>query len=592
MRSVQTKIIIVISAIILVVVVSFLLISTSSTNAILTDDSDRIMLSAADYYANIIDDNFRSTEQSVGTIYNYSIKRAETYNRFLEDEAQRDGYTYDVSELGKSIAENTRGAMAVYLRYNPEDYGSTNGFWYTINLSDSSWQPSVPTDMSLYDKDDVEHVGWYYIPVRAGVPMWMDPYFNANLGVNMISYIIPYYYGDYTVGIIGMDISLDLLKESAAEVKVYKTGCAFMMETNGNIIYHRDFPEGMSFDGLSDGEGSTFSFRLVQKIDDPTPIGSYEERVKANSRHSPDELPRITGVNVLVVDDFAMNLKVAGHLLKLFGIKPDLAASGQEAVEAVSGKTYDIVFLDHMMPVMDGIETLGVLNEKRMIDHASTKVVALTANAVVGAKDLYLSAGFDDYLSKPIEVKALENILLKYLPGDHIGSGSETRPETAPEAEDPPAVTSGTLDGGSVVLEFAPHRKSVKKPSYKDGAPEKALRERAGLDVRGGMSCCGGELPLYIEILTDYAELYSGRAAELEEYSSNRDAENYRILIHALKSSSGTIGASELSELARALEDAAKRGDTDYISAHHGQFAEMYGNTVKAIKAVLKEYNM
>ena len=104
MRSVQTKIIIVISAIILVVVVSFLITSTSSTNAILTDDSDRIMLSAADYYANIIDDNFRSTEQSVGTIYNYAIKRSETYSRFLSDETERGSYTYDVSELGKSIA--------------------------------------------------------------------------------------------------------------------------------------------------------------------------------------------------------------------------------------------------------------------------------------------------------------------------------------------------------------------------------------------------------------------------------------------------------------------------------------------------------
>ena len=276
MKTIQAKLILFSFIILVVAIGSFLIISTLRTNAILNDDSNNILKTAADHNANIIDDNFRSTEQSVGTIYNYALKRAETYTSFLEDSKVRDSYTYDISELGKSIAENTRGAMAVYLRYNPDDFGPTSGFWYTINLTDNSWMPSVPTDMSLYDKDDLEHVGWYYIPVATGKAMWMDPYYNANLGVDMISYIIPYYYKDYTVGIIGMDISMDLLKESVSKVKVYDTGRAFLIDKKGNIIYHEDFPKGKEFTGLSIDDQKYFGSVLGLTMDEITVFKSHD----------------------------------------------------------------------------------------------------------------------------------------------------------------------------------------------------------------------------------------------------------------------------------------------------------------------------
>ena len=268
-RSNQTKLILVISAIIIVVVGTFTISATLMTNVILNSDSQSILSAVADYYANVIDDNFRSTEQSVDTIFNYANKRAETYTAFLDDDLERDRYTYDVSELGKSIADNTRGAMSVYLRYNPDDYDPISGFWYTINLEDNSWQPSVPTDMSKYDKDDLEHVGWYYIPVASKHAMWMDPYYNANLGVNMISYIIPYFYDGKTVGIIGMDISMDLLKEAVSEVSVYETGRAFLIDKKGNVIYHEAYPEGESYENLSQSERQYFENVLQLEPDNP-----------------------------------------------------------------------------------------------------------------------------------------------------------------------------------------------------------------------------------------------------------------------------------------------------------------------------------
>ncbi|MBR5741796.1 MAG: sensor domain-containing diguanylate cyclase, partial [Firmicutes bacterium] len=251
MKSIQTKLILVISAIIILVVGAFLVTATMRTNAILNDDSQDLLISVADYYANVIDDNFRSTEQSVGTIYNYAIQRTESYTAFKTDLNELDGYTYDISELGKSIAENTRGAMSVYMRYNPYDFPPTSGFWYTYDVDSASWIVTVPTDYSMYSPDDAEHVGWYYIPVGAGVPLWMDQYYNANIGVYMISYIIPYFLDDYTVGIIGMDISMELLKESVSEVAVYETGRAFLIDRNGNIMYHEAYPDGADYADLS-----------------------------------------------------------------------------------------------------------------------------------------------------------------------------------------------------------------------------------------------------------------------------------------------------------------------------------------------------
>lgn len=252
MKSIRTKIVLIITLIMIVVTVSLGVTSITRTNRILDEDSNRILSLTVDQSYRDMDAMLISVEQSVGTIYNYAEKRAETYRDFLNDENERMKFNYDVSELGKSIAENTPGAMSVYLRYNPEEFSPTEGFWYTINIDDGSWNSTEPTDMSLYSKDDVEHVGWYYIPVETGKPLWMNPYYNQNLGIDMISYIIPYYHDGRTVGVIGMDIDIRMLRDFTADIRLYESGRAFLVSSQGDIIFHFDYPEGVSSKDLTD----------------------------------------------------------------------------------------------------------------------------------------------------------------------------------------------------------------------------------------------------------------------------------------------------------------------------------------------------
>lgn len=162
-------------------------------------------------------------------------------------------------------------------------------------------------------------------------------------------------------------------------------------------------------------EGSTFSFKLAQKVVSPEPMGDYRKKDHASADKSEEEEKLdLPDAKTLVVDDNKMNLKVAGKLLSLYGIKADMVSSGMEALQVLSEKQYDIVFLDHMMPEMDGIEVLREIRAKNLVQE-NTAVIALTANAISGVREMYLSEGFDDYLSKPIEPPELERILRKYL---------------------------------------------------------------------------------------------------------------------------------------------------------------------------------
>ena len=324
------------------------------------------------------------------------------------------------------------------------------------------------------------------------------------------------------------------------------------------------------------GVGSTFSFLLLQGIADGEPIGDYAKRYRETVQKGGQEIHLLApGASILVVDDNGMNLKVARNLLKLFGIVPDTAVSGRQAIDLIGEKHYDIVFLDHMMPEMDGIETLKEIRSRKLIPE-TTKMIALTANAVTGARETYLAAGFDDYLSKPIDLERLEGKLQKYL--------SETLKQPRTETKTAAEQTEESGAEPEEILEFEPEDGTDEnfiefEPDDGKNEDARSLLKQAGeigLQVREALDYCGGDEGFYREILRDFAADYPAQRQRLEEDYRNADWQDYRIHIHALKSVSRTIGAKDLSEQARRLEEAAGIPDEENLHKLHPLCMDAY----------------
>jgi len=233
----------------------------------------------------------------------------------------------------------------------------------------------------------------------------------------------------------------------------------------------------------------------------------------------------------LVVDDTEMNLTVVKGLLKRTQIQIDTAVSGYQCIDMVKKNTYDALFLDHRMPGMDGIETLAELKKLTDCPNANTPVIALTANAVAGAREEYFKAGFDDYMTKPIDSRQLEQCLIKYLP-----------PEKVKYQDNVPAQEVG----------------EVSLPEWLLSVP--------GLDTESGIKHCGS-VEAYLSALTVFAESLPRVAEEIQRFFANCECDNYTTKVHALKSTARVAGLNELSERARRLEDAGNNGYLDELTA-------------------------
>ncbi|MCR4908159.1 MAG: response regulator [Lachnospiraceae bacterium] len=324
------------------------------------------------------------------------------------------------------------------------------------------------------------------------------------------------------------------------------------------------------------GKGSAFSFRIKQKILDPAPIGKFTEHSVKSDIYKEEELKFIApGARVLVVDDNQMNLKVAKNFLKLFSIEPELASSGAEALEKVESAKYDVVFLDHMMPGMNGVETLKRMKDGGLPDE-NVPVIALTANAVVGARENYLTAGFDDYLSKPIEIARLARILLHYLPEELVEvTGDDAAGDSTDEEPE--------------ILEFSPSGVEKSGAAQDDEAFIAAL-QKISLDTGEGMLHCAGKVSFYREMVEDFVSSQPERLSELKEALEKEDCESYEITVHSLKSSAGTIGAMKLSAMAAALEEKAGNKDVAALKEGHGELEKESIELVQNLSDLIKMF--
>lgn len=167
------------------------------------------------------------------------------YDSFRQSKDYADTYTETVQQAVLDFANHTNGAVTVYLRYNPNYSNPTSGVFAQRQSVDSELQCLTPTDFSMYDESDVEHVGWYYLPVQAKEAIWMSPYMNENINIYMISYVVPLFAEDGTsIGIVGMDIDFSQITDLVDETKVYQSGYAFLTDASAAVMYHKNADEG------------------------------------------------------------------------------------------------------------------------------------------------------------------------------------------------------------------------------------------------------------------------------------------------------------------------------------------------------------
>ena len=298
------------------------------------------------------------------------------------------------------------------------------------------------------------------------------------------------------------------------------------------------------------GSGSVFEVHVPQPVIGDAVIGNFMERHKEFiSFNSGVKKFKAKNARLLVVDDVSMNLKVVCGLLKETEIKVDTATNGEDALALVEGNHYDLILLDHMMPVMDGIETLQCMKDIKSFDIKKTPVVMLTANAVVGAKDAYIQAGFTDYITKPIREEVLLTTVKKLLPPELIDKVDVAEKNS-------PMSTSHSVDDLSGVL-----------------------------DTATGLGYCMNDKGFYREMLVEYVK--NDRLADLESSFAKGDFENYRINMHSLKSTSLTIGAVALSETAKTIEIACKEGNVDFVRSQHEKCMADYKTVLEKLSNYL-----
>ena len=238
---------------------------------------------------------------------------------------------------------------------------------------------------------------------------------------------------------------------------------------------------------------------------------------------------------ILIVDDTPTNLKVALGLLKSYGMEIDTCESGMAAIAAVKTDDYDLVLMDHMMPEMDGIEAVAVIRGLNEEKYTRLPIVALTANAIVGAREMFLQNGFNDFLSKPIDTSKLNGILAKWIPQEKQKQGELP------------------VEKGADVLVIS------------DIAID-------GVDTAKGVLQAGGNMANYIEILTVFHKDGSMKVEELAKCIESGDLTLYTTYVHAFKSACANIGAGELSKQAKVLESAGANKEMSYIKQHNDSF--------------------
>ena len=311
-------------------------------------------------------------------------------------------------------------------------------------------------------------------------------------------------------------------------------------------------------------KGSEFSFELLQPVIDEMPLGNFQERLERSARTQKKIEFLAPEAKILVVDDNKMNLKVFCGLLKRTKMQIFEAESGRSCLELLEKQTVDLIFLDHMMPEMDGIETLHIMKERRLCE--KIPVIMFTANAIIGDKEKYLQEGFRDFLSKPVLSEKLEELFYKYLPQELFVKEEVVNKEPVVQEETAVSIEN-TGEGLSI--------------------PEEMKKLVPELNISAGMATSCGDEEFYLEILGDFVSLPIKK--ELQQYWEQSDHHNYCIRIHGFKNNAYSVGLREQGDIAYDMERLTRAGFSEEVSVLQKQLFEKYDAFCAAYHTVVKK---
>lgn len=297
------------------------------------------------------------------------------------------------------------------------------------------------------------------------------------------------------------------------------------------------------------GKGSTFSFSVPQQVISHEPVGSFESNrgklTGAGKKYR--EKFQAPNAHILVVDDVKLNIDVLKGLLKKTQVQCDTAYSGRECLGLVRKNRYNLILMDHLMPDMDGVETLAQIHKMADCPNRNTPVIALTANAIVGAREKYCALGFADYLAKPIKSDELEDMLLKHLPSKLV---KITATEEASSAQ-----TQG-------------------------GESDSLLNSQMGI-----FYCCGDK-DFYRRVLVMFAE--NNKMRQLIDAYESKNWSGYGDILCMLKGSALTVGAESFATMLYSMEKSLRQGNSAYIEKKHGECIAHYRRLIQTIKERLE----
>lgn len=316
------------------------------------------------------------------------------------------------------------------------------------------------------------------------------------------------------------------------------------------------------------GEGSVFTIIVEQKIIDNTPLQHQFTIDRSKRDESASTRLTVHDTQVLLVDDNHINLMVAKALLSSYGLSVDTAPGGAAAIEMCQQTLYPIIFMDQMMPEIDGVEAMHRIRSLNpyYAPGGEGKIIVLTADAIRGSRENLIKKGFDEYLGKPMNLKQLERLLILYIPSEKVTiSIHSSEPENTQDAQ--------TNEDSSMEISYL----------------QKNLPD---LDISAGLNNCGGKISDYLEVLKiNYT--YGGKnLEELTELLKKKDYHTFTIKIHSMKSTSRSIGALSASEMALEQEKAGNAGNYEFIDSHFDAFRTEYETQLHNIEKVLRHYNL